>query len=316
MNTISLPSGTPNSIEAVLSNLDEYTSMKRLPLLQGYFDRVETFGNACNIRGPVLYNPFGGVDLLHQFSLSDSITDVISHGLQVFGTAKQVNAALSSNSRQGLVFAPFDMNDALDYEVTCHGGIGHVALARVKILAGQPRGLYCFDLPGQNPTPAAMIEFELNGKDRRFWYFQQMLNEWVPTRGAFMEYAHNLHCDTLLIKSAHHWWSNMCNPEEIIYIALDPARQSNARVIADRNQYSPTSRPIWVPQYRPHKVNAREYLDRGFGYGEHVECGDGQFLITKDDPRVQAEMMRRMPGKVRRFVFTSLFAPASTHTEE
>src|SRR3989338_2987625 len=50
-----------------------------------YEESLANLGRIAGVRGPILYNPFGGADVHYPFSLSPEITDDFCQGSESFG---------------------------------------------------------------------------------------------------------------------------------------------------------------------------------------------------------------------------------------
>ena len=264
-----------------------------------YEESLANLGRIAGVRGPILYNPFGGADVHYPFSLSPEITDDFCQGSESFGGPNSIIDYIRRGEGDGSFeqwrqLQSFDNVQSLEIVGHQYCGLGGLVVTRlIDFLGAAVKGIYYFrieqdgrlsflnrrEVEAFNDSTIrnrgisvdrevnVVSEFYHGETTKRFWYMPYMIvdpnvpdNLRLPeTQSNFPVFVQTLDFDTLLVKAANSWWNDCAHPPEIVRIALDPTRQRNARVLADSNVDDPLS----YGNHRPRPM-WREGYEPGF----------------------------------------------------
>ncbi|MBZ0167679.1 MAG: hypothetical protein K8I00_12805, partial [Candidatus Omnitrophica bacterium] len=271
-------------------------------------------GEETGMQGPVVYNPFGGMDALTGFLLPDysgqkaPVTDVISFGLNKFGTPSRLKEYLAEfmtmageeeaaiREHPFLKYAGFD--DYYQFYLPDKDkGLGLAALLRTMLfLEGTIEGLYYFDVdpetgelrfidPESLPDwedredgPFVLIEF-VDAKDnlrKRFWYAQTNVS---MVDKAFDAFIGGFDVNGLILKATFE--DNLSERSFFVYQKiLAPAIRGNARVVADVMK-NDRHAVIWKADQPPQEMRNDSDFMFGYTYPEHpIAFGAARDLYT------------------------------------
>ena len=278
------------------------------PFHDHYLDVLRQIGETVGVTGTTLYNPFGGMDIPHQFGFSDDITDVFSQGREKFGSMEDISHYLRFPHLFG--FQNFDMdptgyNDRVSW--------GKRALDRiVSLLNCRITGIYFFEVEEsgefrfyregevdeETKYGNAVVEFEdpETEQTKRFWYLRYKIDFYHPEKSEPLEYlafAERVQFSTMLLKAASHFWYDPFQIDLKFGVVFDPAQRNETTVITEQNckKYG-RPRRIWkegfVPMTTILGLDDEANLLSGktaFGYNQEGELyyGHASNLITRDD---------------------------------
>ena len=279
-----------------------------------YTEFLKDIGRRAQLSGPVVYNPFGGMDALTGFVMTDydkavdPATDVVSFGLNHFGTPEKLTAYLTefrervTRDTAGRAEHPFLKYAGFDdyykfYLSDRDKGLGLAALLRIMMfLDGEVEGLYYFDMqPGDGSLrfltpeklaargeteygPSAMIAFRdpADGRRKRFWYLQTNISLYDQAFDAFID---RFRADGLVLKATFE--NNLGERSFFVYRkVLAPVVRGQGRVVADVLKNNANA-VIWRADEPPHLIPNGSGFDFGYSYpGNPIAYGDATELYT------------------------------------
>lgn len=279
-----------------------------------YSDFLKDIGRQAQLSGPVIYNPFGGVDAVTGFVMTDyddavdPATDVVSFGLNHFGTPEKLSSYLSefryriTQDPTGMADHPFLKYAGFDdyysfYLSERDKGLGLAAVLRIMMfLDGEVEGLYYFDMqPGDGTPrfltpaelaargeteygPSAMIAYRdpVDGRRKRFWYLQTHIG---LADAAFDAFVDRFRANGLLLKATFE--DNLSERSYFVYRkVLAPVIRGRGRVVADVLKNNAHA-VIWREDQPPHEIPNRSGFQFGYTYPDFpIAYGDATELYT------------------------------------
>ena len=305
-----IPETAHNCLDLIVQGIRaselRYDLSKQSPLTQAKYDNMflelKRIGVIAEVQGPVIYNPFGGVDVTG-FLLHDDITDVFSHGKECIGSPINIKSYLTDNDTD-VEFNNWDSTLTLS-RINVNSGVGGLLIDRIiYLLGGKVTGVYYFDIDehgkvifyskqlsekddkrddkrdDQREYDNAVINFEHNGTEKRFWFASvyYSLDEFDHSEERYFKFVDTLDFNTLLIKGALNLGHDFIL-QDVLRTIIIPTKRCRARILSDC-ELPPNGSPrsIWKADgFRT------ERLEHGFGYGNLVYYGDYSGLEDAND---------------------------------
>ncbi len=269
---------------------------------------LDRWGRLMELSGPVVYYPFGGIDLPTPFGMVQGATDIVAMGLESFGTPRNIKAFLTQPvdiRTNGLNTVTFDPGSGLEEIMNRYGGIGPLIIAKaIALMGARITKISYFDLDkkgsiqlldehqikalSKENRASAMVEFEVEDKDsekkilKRFWYLQQNVYEEDPR---YKRFINDLSFQTLFIKGGFDFWDPEVSRhgKPVAEVTLFPARKNHARVVSDRRMKGiQLARGIWAQNSQVYRLQRGEW----FGYskwGDEIYYGPAEWLKGPKD---------------------------------
>jgi hypothetical protein len=263
--------------------------------------------------GGIVDYPFGGADI-SPFILSGEITDVISQGIDPWGTEASFKYFLNPENEipQWNFPMPEDF-DAWNIDIDSSyrenlvnfvgvfKGLGPVVLARLHLYLGVTvRGLYFFDLDDQGKpvfkgrhenslSQCGVIEFEdKHGRLKRYWYIQHDIRNDADI--SYQNFKAQLRPQILLIKASLDFFGNPLYYPAIRRDILSPiqaASKDGLPTLVLTDGFSMKGQPIsWIWRNgHPERILVLEGQVRGYSHVIHV--GDAASLTSTKRPFVR-----------------------------
>ncbi len=250
--------------------------------LEEHAAMLQRLGRQAGLKGPSIYMPFGGMDVLTPFRLVPGAEDVVVVDKIPFGAAQDIIQYLVNLERLDELTGQFR---TFDYEAHYlmsridlgSEGLGALAVFRIPaLLKGEILSIHYFDLDSQGKVrfldkqqvlsgenaPHAVISFydPETKKEKRFWHLQQNFD--YPSE-EFEQFLRTLRFESLIIKAPlRKEWD-----EPMQALIFSPAKMNQARILHDeQDPQSAKPHAIWKEVHGPTALalNPRE----SFGYSQ------------------------------------------------